>query len=215
MNAEKILTWSVAALGHLKNGANGNAAEILEYLRTEAEAEIRHAAAKQSGNGNRQKAAERVIKSAKADNPREAFWGSWNDARGHQFICDGFRLIEFFEPLPLEKIREGVQPIDAARVMPPDKNARGAVLELPTVAELKAYIKEEKALKKAVKDKSGVLYDFGAELPAVNAQFLFDMLEALPGCVARASSARPLLNALYFECSDGCGILLPVRKKEV
>lgn len=215
MNAEKILTLSVAALGHLKQGANGNAAEILKYLKTEAETEIRHAAAKQSGNGNRQKAAERVIKSAKADNLREALWGSWNDARGHQFVCDGVRLIEFFEPLPLEKIREGVQPIDAARIMPPDKNARGAILELPSIAELKAYIKEEKALKKAVKDKSGVLYDFGAELPTVNAQFLLDMFEALPGCVARASHTRTLLSAIYFESADGCGVLLPVRKKEV
>jgi len=55
MNAEKVLTWSVAALGHLKDGANGNAAEILNYLKAEAEAEIRHAAAKQSGNGKQTK----------------------------------------------------------------------------------------------------------------------------------------------------------------
>lgn len=215
MNAEKILTWSVAALGHLKNGANGNAAEILEYLKTEAEEEIRHAAAKQSGNGNRQKAAERVIKSAKAQQQREALWGAWEDKNGAQYICDGFRLVKLFEALPLEKIREGVQPIDAARIIPADKNARGAVLELPTVGELKAYIKEEKALKKAVKDKSGVLYDFGADLPAVNAQYLLDMLEVLPGCTARAAAQRPALNQIYFESGDGCGVLLPVKRREV
>lgn len=65
MNAEKILAWSVAALGHLEGSCYFNAIEILEGMKAEAEAEIRHAAAKQSGNGNRQKAAERVIKSAK------------------------------------------------------------------------------------------------------------------------------------------------------
>lgn len=212
MNAEKILTWSVAALGHLKNGANGNAAEILNYLKTEAEAEIRHTAAKQSGNGNRQKAAERVIKSAMQDS-RPALRGSWNDSNGAQYICDGFRLLKLLEPLPLEKIPEDVQPIDAARIIPTDKNARGAVLELPSIAELKAYIKEEKARKKAIKDKSAPLYDFGAELPAVNAQYLLDMLEVLPGCTARATAERPKLRGIYFESVHGCGVLLPVRKE--
>lgn len=211
MNAEKILTWSVAALGHLKNGANGNAAEILNYLKTEAEAEIRHAAAKQSGNSNRQKAAERVIKSAMQDS-RPALHGSWNDSNGAQYICDGFRLFKLFESLPLEKIPEDVQPIDAARIIPTDKNAHGAVLELPSIAELKAHVKEEKARKKAIKDKSAPVYDFGAELPAVNAQYLLDMLEVLPGCTARATAERPKLRGIYFESVHGCGVLLPVRK---
>ena len=41
MKAEYVLKWSVAALGHLKQGANGNASDILEALREEAAAEIR------------------------------------------------------------------------------------------------------------------------------------------------------------------------------
>lgn len=212
MNAEKVLTWSVAALGHLKQGANGNAAEILDHLKTEAEAEIRHAAAKQSGTANRQKAAERVIKSAYSEQPtREAFHGAWSDANGEQYICDGFRLFKLSAALPLPTIPEKEKPIDAARIIDPAKHNPDP-LALPDVAELRAYIKEEKARKKAIKDKTAPVYDFGDGLPLVNANFLLDALELLPGCTATASSRAPLIAPIYFESVHGCGILCPVRK---
>lgn len=210
MNAEKILTWSVAALGHLKNGADGNAAEILNYLKTEAEAEIRHTAAKQSGNGNRQKAAERVIKSAK-NAACEALHGAWFDSKGLQCICDGFQAYRLREALPLETIPEKEKPLDLSRVIAINS---GAVLTLPTVPELKAHIKTEKARLKAQKDKNPPTWDFGAELPRVNAEYLLNALELLPDATATASRERPTLRAIYFESEHGDGILLPVRKED-
>ena len=51
MKAEYVLKWSVAALGHLKQGANGNASDILKMLQEEAEAEIRRKEAKNGGDG--------------------------------------------------------------------------------------------------------------------------------------------------------------------
>lgn len=211
MNAEKVLTWSVAALGHLKDGANGNAAEILNYLKTEAENEIRHAAAKASGNGNRQKAAERVIKNAITEQPHaEKLHGAWI-SKGKQCICDGFRVFRLPDALPLPEIPQNVKTMDADGIVNPARLNEGAMLDVPDAATLRAYIKEEKARKKAIRDRSGILWDFGDGLPAVNAQYLLDALEILPGAVFFPSTRRPLLDAIYISSAYGDGVLLPVR----
>ena len=201
-----------AAAGHLKQGANGNAAEIIEALKQEAAAEIRREEAKRSGTADRQKAAERVIKSAIANNPfKEAFKGAWTECET-QYICDGFRAYALSEALPLQTIPEDVQKIDIKRVIDGARGNNGATLNLPELGTLRAYIKEEKARKKAIKDKTAPMYDFGDGLPLVDAQFLLDTLELLPGCTATISNRKPLISAIYFESSHGCGILCPVRK---
>lgn len=210
MNAEKILTWTTAAAGHVQNGAYFDALNILEGMKAEAEAEIRRDAAKQSGNANRQKAAERVIKNAISCNPtREALHGAWNDKSGRQCFCDGFQAYRLREALPLPSIPEKETPLELERIIA--KN-NGEALPLPTVPELKAHIKTEKARKKAIKDKTAPAWDFGEGLPAVNANFLLTALELLPGCTATASKQAPTLRAIYFESEAGDGILLPVKK---
>lgn len=201
-----------AAAGHLKNGDNRNAAEIIEGLKQEAAAEIRREEAKRSGTADRQKAAERVIKSAKSNNPtREALHGAWIDKHGAQCICDGSQAYRLRDALPLESIPEKQTPLDLDRVI---SENLGEILKLPDLATLRAYIKTEKAKKKATKDKSGIIYDFGENLPAVNAEFLLNALELLQGCTtATASKERPTLRGIYL-CSDsGDGVLLPVKKE--
>lgn len=210
MKASYILEWTTAAAGHLKNGDSRNAADIIEALKEEAAAEIRREEAKNGGKLNRQKAAERVIKSAKNyQSARPCFHGAWNDAAGRQCICDGFQAYRLREALPLEPIPEKENTLDLNRII--TKND-GEPLDLPSLAELRAYIKTEKAELKAKKDKSIVVYDFGEGLPAVNAEYLLTALELLPGCTATASKLRPLLNCIYFESSDGDGVICPVRK---
>ena len=183
-------------------------------LMNEAETDVRREAAKQSGNGNRQKAAERIIKSAYSTQPnRPAMHGAWSDADGAQYVFDGYRLFKLFDPLPLPTIPEKETPINAARAIDPAKNNNGATLNLPELADLRAYIKEEKARKKAIKDKTAPVYDFGDALPLVNAQYLLDALELLPGCTATISSRAPLITPIYFESVHGCGVLCPVKKE--
>lgn len=214
MTNEKIITLTTTALEHLKQGANGNVAELLNTLKEEAAAEIRKAAAKASGNGNRQKAAERVIKNAKKTQPfKEALHGAWINESGKQCICDSFRGFMLNEALPLETIPENLQAIDLKRVIDGASKNEGAQLALPDVHTLKAYIKTEKARKKATKDKNAVIWDFGDGLPAVNAEFLLDTLEILPQAEAIGSRRRPLLDVIYFKSSNGCGVLCPVRVK--
>lgn len=208
MKADFILKWMTAAAGHLKNGDSRNAAEIIEAMKEEAAAEIRREEAKNGGKLNRTKAAERVIKNAKTM-MRECFFGAWNDSSGRQCICDSFQAYRLRDSLPLEPIPEKVAPFDIARVFV--KND-GEPLNLPSLEALRAYIKTEKARLKAKKDKSGVIYDFGDGLPAMNAEYLLNALELLPGCTATASKEYPTTRAIYFESAAGDGIICPVRK---
>jgi hypothetical protein len=182
----------------------------LKALREEAAAEIRREEAKNGGKLNRTKAAERVIKSAKSyQAAHECFHGAWIDSAGRQCLCDSFQAYRLREALPLETLPEKISPIDLNRII--SKNL-GATLELPDVGTLRAFIKTEKARKKAAKDKSLIIYDFGEGLPAVNAEYLLNALEILPGCTATASRENSQLRAIYFESPDGDGILMPVRK---
>lgn len=212
MTNTKIIEATTQAINHINAGMNGNAAEILHALREEAAAEIRREEAKRSGNASRQKAAERIIKSAKSAQPSRPYMhGAWID-NNKQYICDGFRVVRFNEPLPLESIPEGVEPLNASRIIAPGMNT-GATLDLPELGELRAHIKTEKARIKAEKLRGIVpLWDFGDGLPAVDAQYLADMLEALPGCTATAAKDRPELRIVYFESENGDGGLCPVKK---
>lgn len=211
MTNEKLLMLANAALLHLRNNATEDAADILRALKEDAETEIRKAAARSAGKLDRFKACGRVLKVAMSDQ-RPALRGAWI-ADGLQYICDGYRLAGLRDPLDLPAIPEGVAPIDAARILDPAKHNAGAVLDLPDVAELRAHIKTEKARLKAAGDKHGApAWDFGDDLPRVNALYLLDMLEIFPDARAICSKHRPKLDPIYFDSADGCGILLPVRK---
>lgn len=214
MNATKIFEKTEKAVFFMNNGDTPTAEQIIRELREEAAAEIRRAAAKANGNRDRQKAAERVIKNAKKTQPyKEALHGAWINESGKQCICDSFRGFILNEILPLETIPENLQAIDLKRVIDGASKNEGALLALPDVPTLKAYIKTEKARKKALKDKNAVIWDFGDGLPAVNAEFLLDVLEILPQAEAIGSRRRPLLDVIYFKSSNGCGVLCPVRVK--
>lgn len=179
-------------------------------LIADVENDLRLETAKKCGKLDRLKAAQRIIKEAKTT-PHTALHGAWI-ADGVQMFCDGARLVCLSEHLDLEKIPENVQPINAARIVNGAKDNQGEKLVLPDIATLKTFIKTEKAIKKATKDRAPVLYDFGDGMPAVNAQYLLDILEIFPDATATASKQRPTLSAIYFKSADGEGVLLPVKK---
>ena len=85
--------------------------------------------------------------------------------------------------------------------------------------ELKADIKLAKMGKMAVGHVhegggvNGIMYDFGYGLPAVDAKYLVDMLEALPDCKA---FCKPGKNPapVYFVSGEDDGILLPIKKHQ-
>lgn len=195
-------------------GLAGKLASLTLTLRDD----IANEEARKSGRGSAQIAAKRIIKNAIARQPRECLHGAWME-NGKQCLCDGYHGVILDSPIP------GLPQADTSSAMftltvalRPSRENTGAKLALPTVGELKAAIKihdaEERAQKVKTKDRKPLTWDFGEGLPAVNGNYLLDMLELLPGCTATASHASPLLGAIYFQAEGvGEGILLPVRKQ--
>lgn len=214
MKAEYILKWTTAAMGHLKVGENGNAMEILNELKADAEAEIRRNAAKASGNADRQKAAERILKAAKLTHG-EMLWKAWDEG-GKQSLCSGYHGAKLNDFLPLEMHGENDQHMDLEKVFCGIRENCGEHLSLPDVATLRAHIKAEKAIKAAVKSKSKgkkrVPYDFGSVL--VDAEYLLDILELLPESTAIASKRLPETGTIYFSSPLGEGALCPINRRE-
>lgn len=185
---------------------NGGAS--VDCLISEVKDEITKEEAKKSGRAAALKACNRIIKSGKNTN-RIALSAAWIDEDGRECVCDSFHAVRLKNPLNLEKIPENTTPLTLAGVCKPSGDM---LLHLPEIGELKALIKTKKAEQKAYKNKGSILYDFGEDLPAVNAEFLLDMMEALPGATASTSETRPLISTIYFISEDGDGVLCPIRK---
>ena len=174
--------------------------------------------ARKSGRGSAQTAAKRIIKNAFAYQPREYLHGAWME-NGKQCLCDGYRGVILDSPIPgLPQAKTDPSAMSLGHILSPSRANHGARLSLPTIGELKAAIKihdaEERARKEKTEDRKPLTWDFGEGLPAVNGNYLRDMLELLPCCTATASHASPLLGAIYFQAEGvGEGILLPVRKQ--
>lgn len=186
---------------------------ILAGLIRDLERDINADACRAAGKLDALKAAGRVIKSAAATK-KEALQGAWM-AGDRQYMCDGYRAFRLVEPLPgLPSIPDGLEPFDVDKCIDPARDFSQR-LELPTLAAVKAHIKTETARMKAkgIKKMTGVVWDFGEGLPMVNAQYLVDALEILPGCTCRISSHRPELGGLYLESAAGDGLLMAVNKK--
>lgn len=159
------------------------------------------------------KAAERILKNAKkVQKYKPCFHYANTTADGSQIVCDGYRAVIFKNPLPLEPMPENLNDCypDVLRTFP--KFKKPVTLELPDAAALKNYIKAKRAEDK----KALVVFDFGAGLPVVNATYLLDILEALPGAVATVERVSGVVYkyGVYFENAAGdYGLLMPLNAK--
>ena len=91
-----------------------------------------------------------------------------------------------------------------------DKAEKLEPLELPTVAELKAWAAAHGG-KKALSAGKAKPYIWGGVV-GVNVYYLIDMLQALDNCKAYIPESKN--SAIYFSGDNGEGILLPVRVAE-
>ena len=166
---------------------------------------------KKAGRGSALTAAKRIIKRAKQINPaKEAYHGAWME-NGMQCICTGCHAIRLRTPLDGLEDTNGKEHLDLGKTIAEALYATDSALPLPSVAELKAHIKTEKARLKAENKKANhITYDFGPDLPWVNAEYLLDLMEVLPGCTATIKSRGAKRNPLAFRSDAGDGILLPI-----
>ena len=131
------------------------------------------------------------------------------ESGGKWTVCDGYRAIMFNDDLPeLPHVDGG----SLAKSLPDmiDKTAKAEPLELPTVAELKAWAAAHGG-KKALSAGKAKPYIW-AGVVGVNVYYLIDMIQALDN--PRAYLPESKNSAIYFSGDNGKGILLPVRVAE-
>ena len=147
---------------------------------------------------------------------RPHFAGAFLDEQGRQCITDGFTLLRLNKPS--NALQWAPQPNDphVYDTIPELLNADGATvtLNLPTAAEVRAKIASDKAKFKASSppkyESFSTCFSWGDGLPLVNALYLLDILEALPGCTAACRPGE--LSCVYFHSSDGDALIMPIRR---
>lgn len=161
-------------------------------------------------------AAKRICKrTVERNSHRPSTQGAWIDKDGKQCLCDGmtgvrlngaFHLTEAPEP-------ECGDRFDLGAVIRPSRE-NSIALNRPPAAELRAKIKADRAEYKAKRISKYVdfipKYDFGADLPLVNAEYLLDLIELFPDCEIFAHE-NPL-SPIYFQSAGGEAVLCPLRR---
>jgi hypothetical protein len=213
MKSETLLTKLRSIEADLiKSGGGPSAYIALQTLISDVEREIRDECNKGAGKGSIAKAAQNILKCAQGQK-REMLWKAYRSEHSLT-VCDGFRAVRFnLDTAPVLETHPDrfFDYPDFGKIFAEAK--RNAVpVTVPIPAELRAFIKTEKARLKAKKQKGTafILNAAGQDI-RVDAEFLLDMLEALPGAVVTASRTKPRIGALYFKAENGDGILLPCR----
>ena len=124
-------------------------------------------------------------------------------------LCDGHRILRLDQDvtsLPHVEKEKAFSSDSINKMMNDSKlNKTGEALNLPTVAEIKAFIAEQKA-KHGSKNNIPICID---GYIYVNPQYLLDFVQALPDC--KAYKPENNRSPIYFAADNGDGILLPVN----
>lgn len=131
--------------------------------------------------------------------------GVWLDAAGRQCLCDGYRAYRLLDPVEGLKEVDAPTHLDLDKVFPAEQPP--TELKLPTTGELKAFIADPSSPRKS---DGTVMYDFGEDLPTVNAKYLKDMVDVFPDAVARCDGTN---KPIIFISLKGDGLLLPLYKR--
>lgn len=174
-------------------------------LVADLERQIRSENNKRNGFAKIESVAKKIAKSSNNEAYNGAFY--YDDK---QFFCNGYMIlalkkhIDFVSSKKTEFGEKLFNLIDSA-----EKNTM--LVSLPTIGELKSYIKLQKA--QAGKKASDIRYDFGEGLPLVQANLLLWILEALPGATTcRMAACNTPVSAIYFEDEEVQAFLLPVMR---
>ena len=191
--------------------ADPDAISKLDALAADLAEMVRMECAHFSGTANATKTISALLKANKKSAPTETrFHYAWVDEEGRQCVCDGCRAFRLNEALPLEK-----RPADAGehfeieKVFPSDLKNEYAPFPLPDAKEIKAFIAIERAAKK---EKRKMVWDFGNGLPAVNANFLLDLLNVLPD--AKEIYCKDFVHPMYAKSERGDALLMPIFTEE-
>lgn len=155
--------------------------------------------------GTAYSAFKRIIK--RIPDHRKSLQGVWTDSEGRSCVCDGYLAIRLKKPM---KGFESVPGMDLDKVFPNSTYFTDPVgVEIPTPGELKIKKRKLGSWRGAQS-----VYDFGEDLPMVDAGFLKDVMDCLPDAKA-VTERNSTTRMIYFTSDKGDAILLPVRKRDV
>lgn len=177
-------------------------------LVADLERQIKSENNKRNGFAKIESVAKKIVKSSNDEAYKGAFY--YNDK---QFFCNGYMVLALKKHIDfISSKREDLSERISGFIDSAEENTM--LVSLPTIGELKAYIKLQKA--QAGKKASDIRYDFGEDdfgevLPLVQANPLLWILEALPeATTCRMSFNSPSKSAIYFESEEAQALLLPV-----
>lgn len=158
------------------------------------------------------KTAEKVIKAMERSKKTKIVF---LEQTGTQIFGNMYEAYRIFAPFDFPEC-EPHNRAPFGRIINEAKTNNSVVLPfLPSLAELTAFIKTEKALHKGERGFRP-LYDFGEQLPQIDAEYLKNALILCGDNVnAAARNQNPMLSAIYFHGDKGEGVVMPVRKKAV
>jgi hypothetical protein len=142
-------------------------------------------------------ACERILKGSDFPLP-------WTGKDGHQYFFTNYYGVALSSPLNFcqtEFKENKMEYIEETMTETPAKCVR---LKIPNLPLVKAHININK------EGRNPVFWDFGPGYGLVNAQYLANILEALPKCTAKTLEND--LKPIYFETPDKSkGILMPAK----
>lgn len=204
MTNEKMLTL-------LNSFLSDNNYVTMAELKAGLEENIRESVNKNSGKPSLAKAMNNIIKAAKKDGIRPSLMGGFMNDEWLS-VCDGYRAIQTKEPIKLEMAKLDGEPLKVDRMIDDHYNK---IVKLPTIPELKTFIKIKKAgIKAAPVRLSGkppyviVLETDYDEQIAFNPEYLLDLLEAIP---SEYGYYNTNIGPMYLENDTTRGLVLPVR----
>lgn len=190
---------------------NAIAKPMLDTLIADVEADFRKESAAKNGSGAAQRVITKMLNNAKKYSNRESLNYAWIDEQNRQCVCDGYRGFRFRDHLPLEdRPKNCAKPIDMNALYPSDYDFARIFLPiaLPTAADVKIEIAKQRAAYTG-RGKCDVYYDFGADLPTVNAEYLLDLITALPD--ADTIWYSRINSPMYVFTDRADAIILPIR----
>lgn len=182
----------------------------LAVIYTEAKAEYNTELAKSAGKIDTKKAAEKMVKLMQAERPQA---GAIKTSDGKYIFASSYHGIRIADNFNITAW-QGVPP-DFERIFNGVAQNAGERLTPPTAAELKDIIRKTKAENKGRKSyqKNAPLYDFGENAPAVNAEYLLQIMQAIgEDIVITAAAQNPTVSGLYIYTNIGDAVLMPSRK---
>lgn len=192
----------------IKRDWPGAAQDIDRLLIADLEAQLRMESARSKGTVDATRTIAAILKANK-DDAREGLRYPWIDGDGRQCVCDGFQAFRLRKHLPLiERPDNAGRAIDLDQVFPTSL-AGWKELPMPDAAEIRSFIRLERAKWTGRRKDFVPQWDFGPEAPTVNAEYLLNAAQVFPD--AGKLFWNTLVSPLVVIGEDGDGLFLPIR----